>query len=259
VSSRRAQLSLLTLILAALIGVALLAVPASPFYQKPVLGLDLQGGLELTLEAVPPPGKELTEEDLDRSEEKIRQRIDELGVSEPEVRQQGENQISVALAGVFDQERARRIIGRTGELELFKLQDDLTGPSIDANKNPQAHESLFALLRDAQQFARQGKPSAHYLFNAKKKLVAGPLPTRKALLASDAAKKVLKKGDLPACPDLLLPVHVQARRGRAGPGDDRKGHRHRRRSAGLRPADVRAHRVDGLHERGRGQVPRHHT
>jgi SecD/SecF fusion protein len=204
VSSRRAQLSLLVLILAALIGVAAIAVPASPFYQKPVLGLDLQGGLELTLEAVPPPGKELTEEDLDRSEEKIRQRIDELGVSEPEVRQQGENQISVALAGVFDQERARRIIGRTGELELFKLQEDLTGPSVDVNDNPVPHTSLFDLLRNSQALARQGEPSAFYLFNKKKKLVAGPLPTRKALLASEAAKKVVKKGDLPKGYQILL-------------------------------------------------------
>jgi SecD/SecF fusion protein len=196
VTSRRAQLSLLALIVAALIGVALLATPGSPLYQKPVLGLDLQGGLELTLEAVPPPGRELTEDDLDRSEEKIRQRIDELGVSEPEVRQQGENQISVALAGVFDQERARRIIGRTGELELYKLQDDLMGPSVTANGVPVAFPSLFNLLRDAQPLAREGKPSAHYLFNPNQKLIAGPLPTRKALLASDGAKPGLNKGEL---------------------------------------------------------------
>ena len=195
-TSRRAQLSLLALIVAALIGVALLATPGSPLYQKPVLGLDLQGGLELTLEAVPPPGRELTEDDLDRSEEKIRQRIDELGVSEPEVRQQGENQISVALAGVFDQERARRIIGRTGELELYKLQDDLMGPSVTANGVPVAFPSLFNLLRDAQPLAREGKPSAHYLFNPNQKLIAGPLPTRKALLASDGAKPGLNKGEL---------------------------------------------------------------
>jgi SecD/SecF fusion protein len=196
VTSRRAQLSLLALIVAALIGVALLAVPGSPLYQKPVLGLDLQGGLELTLEAVPPPGRELTEEDLDRSEEKIRQRIDELGVSEPEVRQQGENQISVALAGVFDQDRARRIIGRTGELELYKLQEDLKGPSVTANGVPVAFPSLFQLLVDARPLASEGKPSAYYLFNPNKKLIAGPFPTEKMLLGADAAKKALKKGEL---------------------------------------------------------------
>jgi preprotein translocase subunit SecD len=165
------------MIVAALIGVALLAAPGSPLYQKPVLGLDLQGGLELTLEAVPSQGRELTEEDLDRSEEKIRQRIDELGVSEPEVRQQGENQISVALAGVFDRERAAKIIGKTGELELYKLQEDLTGPSVDAQGNPRAFPALFPLLNDAQPLAREGDPSAYYLFNPKRKLIAGPIAT----------------------------------------------------------------------------------
>ena len=195
-TSRRAQLSLLALIVAALIGVAAIAVPASPFYQKPVLGLDLQGGLELTLEAVPPPGRELTEEDLDRSEEKIRQRIDELGVSEPEVRQQGENQVSVALAGVFDRDRARRIIGRTGELELYKLQEDLTGPSVDAQENPQAFPSLYPLLNDAQPLAREGKPSGYYLFNPKKRLIAGPYSTEAKLKATKAAKPALRGGEL---------------------------------------------------------------
>jgi SecD/SecF fusion protein len=197
VSSRRAQLSLLALIIAALVGVAAIALPQSPFYDKPVLGLDLQGGLELTLEAVPPVGRELTEEDLDRSEEKIRQRIDELGVSEPEVRQQGDNQITIGLAGVFDRERARRIIGRTGQLELWKLQENLVGPSVDANGDPVASTSLFQLLTDARPLAEEGTPSGYYLFNGQRKLVAGPFPTEKALRATTAYKNAAKNGELP--------------------------------------------------------------
>jgi SecD/SecF fusion protein len=204
VSSRRAHLSLLGLIIAALIAVALLAVPGSPFYQKPVLGLDLQGGLELTLEAVPPPNKELTEADLDRSVNRLRDRIDELGVSEPEIRQQGGNQITIGLAGVFDRERARKIVGSTGQLELFKLQDDLTGPSRDAQGNPRAFPTLFGLLNDAQPLARQGEPSAAYLFNPKRKLVAGPVPTERQLLATKAAKRVMKGGELPKGYRILL-------------------------------------------------------
>jgi SecD/SecF fusion protein len=195
VSSRRAQLSLLALIVAALVAVGLIAVPASPFYDKPVLGLDLQGGLELTLEAVPPPGKELTEADLDRSENRLRDRIDELGVSEPEIRQQGGNQITVGLAGVFDRDRARKIVGSTGQLELYKLQDDLVGPSKDAQGYPRASGSLFPVLNDARPLTEQGKPAAYYLFK-KKKLVAGPLPTEKALLATKAGKKAQQKGEL---------------------------------------------------------------
>jgi preprotein translocase subunit SecD len=52
--TRRAAFSVVGLVAAALVGVALLAVPGSPLQQKPTLGLDLQGGLEVTLQAVPP-------------------------------------------------------------------------------------------------------------------------------------------------------------------------------------------------------------
>ena len=64
--NRRPHLILFVLIFAGLLGVALLAVPGSPVQQSPTLGLDLQGGLEVTLEAVPEQGQELTQADLDR-------------------------------------------------------------------------------------------------------------------------------------------------------------------------------------------------
>ena len=51
---RRNHLTLVGLIVAALIGVALIAVPGSPFHRSATLGLDLQGGLEVVLKAVPP-------------------------------------------------------------------------------------------------------------------------------------------------------------------------------------------------------------
>ena len=63
--NRRASLFVVGILVAALIGVALLAVPGSPVRQEPTLGLDLQGGLEVTLQAVPPPTRVLTDEDLD--------------------------------------------------------------------------------------------------------------------------------------------------------------------------------------------------
>ena len=45
-------------IVALLVGAALLAVPGSPAYKKPVLGLDLQGGLEVVLRAIPETEKQ---------------------------------------------------------------------------------------------------------------------------------------------------------------------------------------------------------
>ena len=54
---------------------------------------------------------------------KIRNRVDEYGAREPDIRPQGENRIIVQLPGVIDAEKARRELGRTGILE-FKLVDD---------------------------------------------------------------------------------------------------------------------------------------
>ena len=62
--TRRAALIVVALVAAALVGVALLAIPSSPLHQKPTLGLDLQGGLEVVLKAEPPKGHKLTPEDL---------------------------------------------------------------------------------------------------------------------------------------------------------------------------------------------------
>ena len=87
--NRRPHLTLVALIAAGLIGVGLLAIPGSPIEQTPTLGLDLQGGLEVTLKAVPPPNRPLQKSDLNRSVEILRDRVDRLGVAEPEIRKQG--------------------------------------------------------------------------------------------------------------------------------------------------------------------------
>lgn len=54
---------------------------------------------------------------------KVRNRVDEYGAREPDIRPQGEDRIIVQLPGVIDAERARKDIGRTGNLE-FKLVDE---------------------------------------------------------------------------------------------------------------------------------------
>jgi len=55
--------------------------------------------------------------------ETIRNRVDQFGVAEPAIQQQGENRILVQLPGVQDPERAKALIGKTALLE-FKLVDE---------------------------------------------------------------------------------------------------------------------------------------
>ena len=181
-NDRRSYLILLMLILAALIGVAFIAAPGMPGYKKPRLGLDLQGGLEVVLKAVPPKGKRLSSTDVDRSLTIMRNRIDRLGVSEPEIRKQGSSQIVIQLPGVKNPQAAAAIIGKTAQLEFYDLEADLVSPSIDAQGFPVATSSLYALLSRVQAQAAHGTPEAWYVFNRLHKPVVGPVATKKQAL-----------------------------------------------------------------------------
>jgi SecD/SecF fusion protein len=84
------------------------------------LGLDLQGGTHLVLE-VDRAGldPDVAKDAPDRALEVIRNRIDQFGVSEPEIRKQGDSRILVQLAGVAP-EQAKGLLSSTAQLE-FKM------------------------------------------------------------------------------------------------------------------------------------------
>jgi SecD/SecF fusion protein len=180
--TRRAALAVIGLVIAALVGVALIGVPSSPLHKEATLGLDLQGGLEVTLQAVPPKNRKLTEADLDRSVSIMRDRVDKLGTTEPEIRKQDPNQISIQLPGIEDPAAAAKIIGKTAELELYDLETSLTGPSVTVRGQPVPRDTLYALLSGQQALAEKGKPDTWYVFDGKKKLKVGPVATRAAAL-----------------------------------------------------------------------------
>ncbi|MBQ3180460.1 MAG: protein translocase subunit SecD, partial [Firmicutes bacterium] len=66
------------------------------------LGLDLRGGAEVVLQAVPEEGQTVTADDMEALKEVIRKRVDNMGVSEPIIQLEGEDRIIVQLAGVDD-------------------------------------------------------------------------------------------------------------------------------------------------------------
>jgi len=80
---------------------------------SPELGLDLQGGASVVLR----PKGGVDRGVLDQSIEIIRNRVDALGVAEPDITRQGDN-IIVQLPGVKDQQRALAIVGQTAELRF---------------------------------------------------------------------------------------------------------------------------------------------
>ena len=79
----------------------------------PALGLDLQGGVAVTQE----PVGEYNTESLDIAVERIRERVDSLGVAEPEIIRQGDA-IVVNLPGVDSQDEAIRLVQVTGAVLL---------------------------------------------------------------------------------------------------------------------------------------------
>jgi protein-export membrane protein SecD len=91
---------------------------------RPQLGLDLQGGVSITL--VPAEGQQVDDAVLDQTVAIIRQRVDALGVAEPEIARQGDT-IIVQLPGVADQQRAQEVIGRTAQLQ-FRPVLEILGP-----------------------------------------------------------------------------------------------------------------------------------
>lgn len=81
-------------------------------------GLDLQGGLQVVLEADLPEGQELTSGAMEAARIVVDNRVNGLGVTEPLVQLQGSNRMIVELPGISDPELAISTIRETGLLEF---------------------------------------------------------------------------------------------------------------------------------------------
>ena len=73
----------------------------------------------------------IEEQSVSKSIEVIRNRIDEFGVTEPEIVSQGDDRIVVQLPGVKDIERAKELIGKTAKLEFKMVNDSVSPATLD--------------------------------------------------------------------------------------------------------------------------------
>ncbi|MFV0479517.1 MAG: protein translocase subunit SecD [Anaerorhabdus sp.] len=104
--------------------VLLIASFSSGISKNLTLGLDLQGGFEILYE-VSPLEENGTLPEMSAVAESIGKRVNVLGVSEPEIIIEGDNRIRIQLAGVTDQEEARRMISATAQLTFRDVNDNL--------------------------------------------------------------------------------------------------------------------------------------
>lgn len=89
---------------------------------SPRLGLDLQGGTRMVLQAKDSATTKADRESTDRTLEVLRRRIDSLGVSEPTLTRSGEDRIIAELPDVQDPRKAAEVIGRTAQLSFHAIQ-----------------------------------------------------------------------------------------------------------------------------------------
>ncbi len=129
---RRKNLFVLLFVLG-LIGVSALVIVNKPTR----LGLDLKGGLELVYQATPTGQvEEISGEDIDRSIEIMRQRVDEFGVAEPEISRLGEKEISLSLPDVTNAQRAIDQVGSTSQLFFYDWEPNLIGQEFAIGGRP---------------------------------------------------------------------------------------------------------------------------
>ncbi|SCZ10288.1 MULTISPECIES: protein translocase subunit SecDF [unclassified Lysinibacillus] len=125
------------------------------------LGLDLQGGFEVLYEVNElKDGQKITPEIVTATATALGNRVNAIGVSEPSIQVEGENRIRVQLAGVEDQESARKLLSTSANLTFRDVDDNLLLDGDDLKENgasasfDQQNRPIVSLkLKDAKKFA----------------------------------------------------------------------------------------------------------
>lgn len=129
------------------------------------LGLDLRGGFEVLYEVSPlNENEEINKKSLTDAVKAIERRINILGVAEPEIVVEGNDRIRVRLAGAYNQEEARELIGKPAKLTFRDMQGNIlmdgndlatNGAALGYNEMQQPVVNLK--FKDAKKFAEVTK------------------------------------------------------------------------------------------------------
>jgi preprotein translocase subunit SecD len=95
--------------------------------QTPSLGLDLRGGTEVTLQAVPLTNHQITKDDLNQAVTIIRKRVNALGVGGAEISTQGSDHIVVSIPG--KSKSRKQVVDTVGQTALLRFRQVMTATS----------------------------------------------------------------------------------------------------------------------------------
>ncbi len=105
------------------------------------LGLDLQGGMQVLLEADAPEGQSVSSEDMDAARAIVESRVNGLGVTEPSVQRVGSRRIQVELPGLEDAQAAIDTLRETGLMEWIETDYSIPAGTIVQTDYPAAGAS----------------------------------------------------------------------------------------------------------------------
>jgi preprotein translocase subunit SecD len=117
---------------------------------RTVLGLDLQGGIRVTLGVEPQAGQVVTDEQVETARNIIERRVGGLGVSEPQVRTEtsgdGQRRIVVEVPGVKNEDQVRSLVGSTGQLQFIDPRGQAL--TVDQDVRPLIADGTVGVLFD---------------------------------------------------------------------------------------------------------------
>lgn len=153
---RKGRLVLFTVLVLAILILA--GTTTVPVWNSITKGLDLQGGFEVLYQA--DTNQKVNINTLNDAASAIRNRVDIIGVSEPNITVEPPNRIRVQLAGVKDPKKAREIIGKPAQLtfrdptgkKILIKGNELKENKAKVDYDEQGRPVVVIELKDAKKF-----------------------------------------------------------------------------------------------------------
>jgi preprotein translocase subunit SecD len=156
--------------------IALVALTGGIFLSgntTPRLGIDLAGGVEITLTAKPNQGKAVTKANMNTAKQIISNRVNGLGVTESETQIQGDRNIVVDIPKGTNSAQAEKQVGTTAQLYFRQVLTDAEGTPAQPTSSPSPSASGSATPSGKATPSGSASPSSSASTKATSKSTAG--------------------------------------------------------------------------------------
>lgn len=161
------------------------------------LGLDLQGGTQVLLEADVPETTQVSAEAMEAARTIVENRVNGLGVTEPLVQLQGDRRIIVELPGIKDPDQAIATFRQTGLLEFIDSETFIEpGTVVKTTFSTSATEPVTPTVTSTAEATATVEPTAPVTETGAVTPTATPAPTPEVIYKTVMTGKDLKRADV---------------------------------------------------------------